>query len=45
MSWKTLEVEREGAIARVWLCRPERRNALNRASLEEIEGRRGPSCR
>ena len=37
MSWKTLEVERQGAVLRVWLNRPERRNALNRLALEEIE--------
>ena len=36
MSWKTLELEREGPVARVWLNRPERRNALNTAALEEI---------
>jgi enoyl-CoA hydratase/carnithine racemase len=37
MSWKTLEVESDGEITRVWLSRPERRNALNRLALEEIE--------
>ncbi len=32
----TLEVERDGAILRVWLNRPERRNALDTTALEEI---------
>jgi enoyl-CoA hydratase/carnithine racemase len=36
MSWKTLEVERSGSVQRVWLARPERRNALNTESLEEL---------
>ena len=36
MRWQTLEVERDGPILRVWLARPERRNALNTAALEEI---------
>ncbi len=36
MSWKTLETERDGAILRVWLARPERRNALDTTALEEI---------
>ena len=34
--WKTLELEREGPILRVWLNRPERRNALNGVALQEI---------
>jgi enoyl-CoA hydratase/carnithine racemase len=37
MSWKTLELDRQGPVLRVWLNRPERRNALNRLALEEIE--------
>ncbi len=37
MSWKTLEVEREGPVMRVWLNRPDKRNALNTGALEEIE--------
>jgi enoyl-CoA hydratase/carnithine racemase len=37
MQWKTLDVEREEAILRVWLNRPERRNALDARALEEIE--------
>ena len=36
MSGTRLEVERDGAILRVWLNRPERRNALDTAALEEI---------
>ena len=36
MRWQTLEVERDGPILRVWLARPERRNALNTTALEEI---------
>ncbi len=36
MPWQTLEVERDGPILRVWLARPERRNALNTTALEEI---------
>lgn len=36
MSATRLEVERDGAILRVWLNRPERRNALDTATLEEI---------
>ena len=35
--WQTLELEREGPVLRVWLNRPERRNALNARALEEIE--------
>jgi enoyl-CoA hydratase/carnithine racemase len=31
-----LVVEREGAIARVWLARPEKRNALDTHTLEEL---------
>ena len=34
--WKTLEVEREGPILRVWLARPERRNAIGATMLQEI---------
>jgi len=34
--FRTLEVERDGPIARVWLNRPERRNALDTEALEEI---------
>lgn len=36
MSYTTLRIERDGAIARLWLDRPERRNALNAVALEEI---------
>jgi 1,4-dihydroxy-2-naphthoyl-CoA synthase len=36
MSHDTLAVEREGGVARVWLARPERLNALNARALEEI---------
>jgi enoyl-CoA hydratase/carnithine racemase len=35
-TYRTLELERDGAIARVWLSRPERRNALDTTALEEI---------
>ena len=34
--WKTLEVEREGPLLRVWLNRPERLNALNGTALQEV---------
>lgn len=36
MNWTTLSYQQEGAIGRVWLDRPERRNALNQPILEEI---------
>ncbi len=36
MEWKTLTVERDGAVAHVWLSQPERRNALSQIVLEEI---------
>lgn len=36
MQCQTLVIEREGPVARVWLNRPERRNALNQIILEEI---------
>jgi enoyl-CoA hydratase/carnithine racemase len=35
--YETLEIEERGPVARVWLARPERRNALNGRALEEIE--------
>ncbi len=34
--WKTLDTERDGPVLRVWLARPERRNALDTTALEEI---------
>jgi enoyl-CoA hydratase/carnithine racemase len=37
VSWTNLEIERRGPILRVWLNRPEKLNALDTASLEEIE--------
>lgn len=37
MQWKTLDVEREEAVLRVWLNRPRRRNALDERALKEIE--------
>jgi enoyl-CoA hydratase/carnithine racemase len=36
MEYETLETERQGPLLRVWLNRPERRNALNSTALEEI---------
>lgn len=36
MTWKSLEVLREGPILRVWLNRPQRRNALDTTALEEV---------
>jgi enoyl-CoA hydratase/carnithine racemase len=36
MTYETLAVEREGGVARVWLARPERLNALNARALEDI---------
>ncbi len=36
MDWKTLSLTREGPILRVWLDRPERRNALDTEALEEL---------
>jgi enoyl-CoA hydratase/carnithine racemase len=36
MRWTRLEVERSGPILRVWLNRPEKRNALDTAALEEL---------
>jgi len=36
VSYETLTVEHDGPIARVWLNRAERRNALNAQTLEEI---------
>jgi len=36
MQWTRLDVERSGPILRVWLNRPEKRNALDTAALEEI---------
>src|SRR5262245_14090209 len=36
MNWKTLSVTYDGPILRVWLDRPEKRNALNGDALEEI---------
>lgn len=36
MNWKTLSVTYDGPVMRVWLDRPEKRNALNGTALEEI---------
>ena len=36
MNWKTLSVTYDGPVLRVWLDRPEKRNALNGEALEEI---------
>jgi enoyl-CoA hydratase/carnithine racemase len=35
-SYARLELERDGPLLRVWLARPERRNALDTLALEEI---------
>lgn len=35
-SYRTLEIERDGAVLRAWLARPECRNALDTTALEEI---------
>jgi len=34
--YRSLEIEREGPILRVWLARPARRNALDTQTLDEI---------
>jgi enoyl-CoA hydratase/carnithine racemase len=36
VEWKTLSLAGEGPILRVWLDRPERRNALDTEALEEL---------
>jgi len=36
MTYQTLTIERDGPIARLWLNRPERLNALSPLALEEI---------
>jgi enoyl-CoA hydratase/carnithine racemase len=36
MTYDTLSIEHDGPITRIWLNRPERRNALNAHALEEI---------
>lgn len=36
MAYETLTLERAGAIATVWLDRPQKRNALNQRALDEI---------
>jgi enoyl-CoA hydratase/carnithine racemase len=36
MTYETLTIEHDGPITRIWLNRPERRNALNARALEEI---------
>lgn len=36
MSYDTIETERDGAILRVWLNRPERLNAINARMLREV---------
>jgi len=36
MTWKNLEIERDGSVLHVRLDRPERRNALDTSTLEEI---------
>ncbi len=34
--WERLVVERDGPVARVWLARPDKRNALDTKTLEEL---------
>jgi enoyl-CoA hydratase/carnithine racemase len=36
MEYRTLEIEREGPVLRVWLNRPERRNAVDSTMLREV---------
>jgi enoyl-CoA hydratase/carnithine racemase len=36
VNYERLAVEREGAVARVWLIRPDKRNALDTQTLEEL---------
>lgn len=36
MSYETLEIERDGAVGRVWMNRPNSLNALNTTILEEL---------
>ncbi|MCP5042620.1 MAG: enoyl-CoA hydratase/isomerase family protein, partial [bacterium] len=36
MPWKSLEVERQGPVLRVWLNRPDRLNAISPVMLNEI---------
>lgn len=36
MSFETLEIERDGPLLRVWLNRPERRNAISGTMLREV---------
>jgi enoyl-CoA hydratase/carnithine racemase len=36
MTYDTLTIEHDGPIARIWLNRPERRNAVNARALEEL---------
>jgi len=36
MTWRTIELVREGPVAFVWMNRPAARNALNQLMLEEI---------
>ena len=36
MTTSALRIERDGAVARVWLDRPEIRNALNAALIGEL---------
>lgn len=38
MSYQTLEIEHHGAIATLWLNRPDVRNAFNDTSISEITG-------
>ncbi len=36
MPYESLEIERRGNVLWVWLCRPEKRNALSTAVLEDL---------
>lgn len=45
MTYRHLELERDGSILRVWLNRPEKRNALDSIALEEIAALYGSLAR
>ena len=39
MSYTSIEVEQQGAVRRLWLNRPQARNAQSRALLHELDAR------